>query len=1425
MAPMLSVRPAEIAMYSALRRASSSGKVPWRPSLRSYATAGLAIREPLSEEPFKDPQPRSVQGRKEAIRNAKPFSDFLMDTFNRQHDYLRISVTERCNLRCLYCMPEEGVPLSPPAHLLTSPEIFYLSSLFVSQGVTKIRLTGGEPTVRRDIVPLMQSIGTLRAKGLRELALTTNGITLFRKLDSMVEAGLTGVNLSLDTLDPFQFQIMTRRKGFDNVMKCIDRILEMNRLGANVKLKVNCVVMRGLNEREIIPFVELGREKDIEVRFIEYMPFGGNKWSEGKMFSYREMLDVIRTKYPDLRRVPGHKNDTSKTFEVPGFVGKVGFITSMTNDFCGTCNRLRITGDGNLKVCLHGNAEVSLRDLLRQDNGGQPIDEEAFQRIKQIELDRRDGRLSDETILGWGDREKQLLNVIGAAVKRKAEKHADIGDLEKMENRPMILIGDTMPKSPYTALSDHDTPVFTTFLPLSSSGPRHYSPAIHNPFSSGGSSLIRAFSTSRTLAFAPLPWETRGKEVWSARAKKAAVKKPRNAADRAEQRDDKRRDLYDKMILRLTREGTVTYAEKAVARARSWDQAGPFGINLDELSTSEAGAAQEADPRAQEDTRVRAVIKAINRVLKPLEAQARVAELLPWYQHPGTWESFCDHPATAELPRPEKRELWRRRTKAATAIRMIQEFEKKHPATKFEDAAREGANLEESVVQDPKVRTPAKKANKYASELRTCQRQDMQEREEVVQYLPQFKWYLKQFEERRDTAADEDLSMGLKNPNGSREERKALSLERKKLAHLLNQPPAPLHPEDSSVPMKAHGQQLKPSAHRVNQSEDTSTGQKDRVPDKGNSAVIETSAARPNKVTPSSSKPTQELDSAQQPQKVSVNESSKAHPEKALPSSSEPSGEFDQGATPKKASADSWPFGPAPPAAEIPRKVSNHPSNTDRPSAKEASSSPVSNREPPKQQKQSSPIYPEDLRLQRNTGVQTFDGGLTLNFDSNIDELQSQVYQLYHRLSTSFPRIDTLPYAVWKSDSRTVLQMWLRILAKKWETRFDSVTYDVDDLLAVVLDEMVRAHELDHNASQRMAKRFSEVFERRGKMESGRGEQLDWDEFDAEMGWLKDESSASSRDTMPRAQASTPQEIEPRDTGVQPFPWTDNRLIRKYQSFGSGRETDLNPFAARKDTGTLRFIRKHAVRDPSSETENAGAQPSPRTIKRPTNSPKGRFSIYRSANKPGQRWGSERHFSTSARTLQTDERIDTSLAEYPNHPEVKPTTSIPAQTHLPHLTPSGSAHMVSVSDKPSTVRTAIAIGVVNFSNPTPLSLIRSNSLKKGDVLSVARIAGIMAAKQCPTLIPLCHPIALSHVGVTLKLVDADEQKHGGVEVQAKAQCVGPTGVEMEALTAVMGAALTVVDMCKAVDKAMRVEGVRVVRKEGGRSGTWCEEGW
>ncbi|KAL9604115.1 MAG: hypothetical protein Q9219_000703 [cf. Caloplaca sp. 3 TL-2023] len=392
-------------------------------------------------QPSPDPPSRSDAPRASRLKDVKPFSEFLTDNYHRQHTYLRISVTERCNLRCTYCMPAEGVALSPPAHLLTTPEIVHLSQLFVKEGVNKIRLTGGEPTVRKDILPLMHEIGNLRNKGLKELCLTTNGISLHRKLDAMVDAGLTGVNLSLDTLDPHQFQIMTRRKGFDAVMKSLDRLLDMNRLGAGIKLKLNTVIMRGINERELIPFVEMGRENDVEVRFIEYMPFDGNKWSRQKMLSYKEMVEIIRQKYPDLSRVREEgRNETSKTWHVPGFKGKVGFITSMTENFCGTCNRLRITSDGNLKVCLFGNSEVSLRDLLREEHNGEPLDWAAVDAMKQIDMGRRQNLGGSPGPLSNAERERRLLEVIGMAVKRKKERHAGMEQLEHMKNRPMILI-------------------------------------------------------------------------------------------------------------------------------------------------------------------------------------------------------------------------------------------------------------------------------------------------------------------------------------------------------------------------------------------------------------------------------------------------------------------------------------------------------------------------------------------------------------------------------------------------------------------------------------------------------------------------------------------------------------------------------------------------------------------------------------------------------------------------------------------------------------------------------------------------------------------------------------------------------------------------------------------------------------------------
>ncbi|KAF8423416.1 hypothetical protein EV426DRAFT_534414 [Tirmania nivea] len=369
---------------------------------------------------------QQLSPRREAVQNAKPFSEFLTDNFNRQHTYLRISITERCNLRCVYCMPEEGVPLTPDSKLLSTPEILHIANLFVSQGVTKIRLTGGEPTIRKDIIELVTELGKLKSKGLKELAITSNGIVLAKKLEKMVQGGLTAVNLSLDTLEPWKFEIMTRRKGLENVLKTIDKALELE----VQPLKVNCVVMRGVNDYEIPKFVKMTQEMPVEVRFIEYMPFDGNKWNENKMVPFSSMLSQIQTLHPNITKVADQKNETSKTYQIPGFPGKIGFITSMTHNFCGTCNRLRVTSDGNLKVCLFGNEEVSLRDMMRESEAR-----------KEIVMDGGVGLMQDVREKERIEMERQMLEVIGVAVKGKREKHAGMGDLEHMKNRPMILIG------------------------------------------------------------------------------------------------------------------------------------------------------------------------------------------------------------------------------------------------------------------------------------------------------------------------------------------------------------------------------------------------------------------------------------------------------------------------------------------------------------------------------------------------------------------------------------------------------------------------------------------------------------------------------------------------------------------------------------------------------------------------------------------------------------------------------------------------------------------------------------------------------------------------------------------------------------------------------------------------------------------------
>ncbi|NXT56232.1 MOCS1 protein, partial [Pluvianellus socialis] len=333
------------------------------------------------------------------LEHAAPFSAFLTDSFGRQHNYLRISLTEKCNLRCHYCMPEEGVQLTPKSELLTAQEIISLARLFVKEGVEKIRLTGGEPLIRPDVVDIVGQLYKL--EGLKTIAVTTNGINLARLLPRLKEAGLNAINISLDTLVPAKFEFIVRRKGFHKVMEGIHKATE---LGYR-PVKVNCVVMRGFNEDELLDFVDFTKDLPLDVRFIEYMPFDGNKWNFKKMVSYKEMLDTIKQRWPELEKLPCEASSTAKSYKVPHFQGQISFITSMSEHFCGSCNRLRITADGNLKVCLFGNSEVSLRDHLRS-----------------------------------GASEEELVQIIGAAVGRKKKQHAGMFNISQMKNRPMILI-------------------------------------------------------------------------------------------------------------------------------------------------------------------------------------------------------------------------------------------------------------------------------------------------------------------------------------------------------------------------------------------------------------------------------------------------------------------------------------------------------------------------------------------------------------------------------------------------------------------------------------------------------------------------------------------------------------------------------------------------------------------------------------------------------------------------------------------------------------------------------------------------------------------------------------------------------------------------------------------------------------------------
>ena len=299
-------------------------------------------------------------------------NNILQDTHGRDHAYLRISLVERCNLRCFYCMPAEGVQLTPKSHIMTYEEIYKIAKTFVSHGVTKIRLTGGEPLIRKDIHFVLKKLASLPV----ELSITTNAVIIHKFIDTLKLYGVNNINVSLDSLVKEKFKKMTLRDLFDIVY---NNILLLVKEGFNVK--INAVLIRGVNDDEIIDFINLTKELPVTVRFIEFMPFDGNKWDLSKMVSYKEVMTYVNASFlnTEMERLKDAPNDTSKNYRIKGYKGRFAIISSVTNPFCDSCNRLRLTANGQLKNCLFSTSESDLLTTLRNGKSIEPIIQKAVQ--------------------------------------------------------------------------------------------------------------------------------------------------------------------------------------------------------------------------------------------------------------------------------------------------------------------------------------------------------------------------------------------------------------------------------------------------------------------------------------------------------------------------------------------------------------------------------------------------------------------------------------------------------------------------------------------------------------------------------------------------------------------------------------------------------------------------------------------------------------------------------------------------------------------------------------------------------------------------------------------------------------------------------------------------------------------------------------
>ncbi len=299
----------------------------------------------------------------------------LIDNHNRRINYLRLAVTDRCNLRCNYCMPAEGINFAKNDKLLTIEELKVLSEILVDQGIDKIRITGGEPFVRKDLMDLLRHLANL--EGLKDISVTTNATLIGPYIDELKALGIKNINVSLDAINKATFERITRRDQYDTVHNNLIRLISE---GFNVR--INFIALDGQNTQDILPVLELAKHYPVSVRFLEEMPFnGGSKSFQKITWDYKHILEHIKKKYPDYYKLDSPKTSTSINYKIPGFKGTFGVIPSFSRTFCGSCNRLRVSATGDVITCLYAKASANLRDIMRGEDSENRVKEQVLKAV------------------------------------------------------------------------------------------------------------------------------------------------------------------------------------------------------------------------------------------------------------------------------------------------------------------------------------------------------------------------------------------------------------------------------------------------------------------------------------------------------------------------------------------------------------------------------------------------------------------------------------------------------------------------------------------------------------------------------------------------------------------------------------------------------------------------------------------------------------------------------------------------------------------------------------------------------------------------------------------------------------------------------------------------------------------------------------